>query len=184
MAGELPPMVYAFLKDFGGPIATVIAALAAVIVTGIFSAKQTAIARSQKDIALDKLKFDLFQQRYEIFTAADQLIDYVISRNALKRMSLDEKKDHFERVLRLRAKLREAGFFFGPEIRGYLDEVNQTCGDVLDGEPLERNAKPDDPKWQQGMKKYSEAVKKLGGMWNELPAKLENALRFDQLTRD
>ena len=73
-----------FFEKFAGPIATVIASLTAAGVTIGFGIVQTRIAgtqaktaeaqkdiaRANLDIAYDKLKHDLFQKRYEIYTAA------------------------------------------------------------------------------------------------------------------
>src|SRR5262245_14401682 len=55
--------IYEFFKDFAAPLATVIAAAVAAWITFRFSSRQTEISQSQADIALDKLKFDLFERR-------------------------------------------------------------------------------------------------------------------------
>ncbi|MEJ0027662.1 MAG: hypothetical protein WDN01_16680 [Rhizomicrobium sp.] len=58
--------MYQVLKDFAGPVATVIAALSALSVTAYF-------AWHQKTIAEQKLRFDLFGRRLAIF---DSIFDY------------------------------------------------------------------------------------------------------------
>src|SRR5664280_2325345 len=73
---DLRPM-YAVLKDFAGPLATFSAAVVAIVVTVVFTKAQLRIAESQRDIAHDKLKYDLFKYRYEIYEAAKALIKYV-----------------------------------------------------------------------------------------------------------
>jgi hypothetical protein len=65
------------LKDFAGPVATTIAAITEIVVTHRFNKRQIEISRAQRDIALDKLKFDLFELRYGIYLAAKELIEYV-----------------------------------------------------------------------------------------------------------
>jgi hypothetical protein len=52
--------MYQVLKDFAGPVATIIAALAAVYVTAHFARKQAWLAR-------EKLRYDLFDRRLKIF---------------------------------------------------------------------------------------------------------------------
>jgi hypothetical protein len=59
---------YVFFKDFAGPIATICAAAAAVFVTIHFNRKQMQIAETQKNIALDKLKWDSHEERYTIYS--------------------------------------------------------------------------------------------------------------------
>jgi hypothetical protein len=49
-----------------GPLATIFAALIAVVVTGALGIAQWRIARAQKDIAYDKLKLDLFEKRHSV----------------------------------------------------------------------------------------------------------------------
>jgi hypothetical protein len=65
------------MEAFASPIATVIAAFAAIIVTWRFSVAQLAIAQSQRDIALDKLKLDFFPQRRQTYQTAKSLLEYV-----------------------------------------------------------------------------------------------------------
>ncbi|WP_146991589.1 hypothetical protein [Bradyrhizobium macuxiense] len=42
------------------------------------AASQRDIARSQRDIAYDKFKGDLFARRYEIYSTAEELIDFIL----------------------------------------------------------------------------------------------------------
>jgi hypothetical protein len=51
--------LYQIFKDFAGPIATIIAAVAAVSVTAYFAWHQKKIAKEQADIAREKLRHDL-----------------------------------------------------------------------------------------------------------------------------
>ena len=69
--------MYQVFKDFAGPIATIIAAFAAVSVTWRFAWRQTQIAKEQADIAKQKLH-DVFERQYErryrIYRAARKLL--------------------------------------------------------------------------------------------------------------
>jgi hypothetical protein len=51
-------MIYTFLKDFAGPIATMIAACVAAGITFFFNRSQTRIASLQADVAIEKLNFE------------------------------------------------------------------------------------------------------------------------------
>src|SRR6266446_1805729 len=101
-------------KAFAGPVATVIAAIAAVSVTYHFgkhqvriAEAQAATAKSQRDIAYDRLKYDLFEKRYEIYLAAKKLIEYT--------SQFRKRGDMFNpSVMELKVKLIEARFFFPP----------------------------------------------------------------------
>jgi hypothetical protein len=56
-------------KDFAGPIATIVAALVALSVTAYFAWHQKKIAKEQADIAKEKLRLDLYDRRFEIFSS-------------------------------------------------------------------------------------------------------------------
>jgi hypothetical protein len=59
-------MAYQFFKDFAGPMATVLGAIAAVFVTTYF-------AWHQKKLAQEKLRLDLFDRRMLVFIS---IFDY------------------------------------------------------------------------------------------------------------
>ena len=56
-----------FAKDFAGPLATVVAAGAAVWVTAHFSSQQAETARRQAKTAKDQLRLNLFDKRYAVY---------------------------------------------------------------------------------------------------------------------
>jgi hypothetical protein len=61
---------YDVARDFAGPTATVVAAVVAAWVTFHFNRIQMETARTQRDIAFDKLKLETLENRYEIYSAA------------------------------------------------------------------------------------------------------------------
>jgi type II secretory pathway pseudopilin PulG len=74
------------LLPLAGPIATIIAAVAAVVVTWRLgrqqlriAQQQAAIAHQQAETALDRLRYDLFEKRYAIYDATRQLIRLTIN---------------------------------------------------------------------------------------------------------
>lgn len=55
------------LTMLAGPIATIIASLVAVTVTGYFAKYQKDIAYQQKEIAKENLRLAIFDRRYKVF---------------------------------------------------------------------------------------------------------------------
>lgn len=64
-------MIYSILKDFAGPVATIIASITA----AYFVRRQWLTAQQQADTALDQLRYSLFEKRYAIYVAARDAID-------------------------------------------------------------------------------------------------------------
>lgn len=61
--------MYQILRDFAGPFATIVAAIAAVCVTWRLGQRQATVAQQQADLAGEKLRHDLYNRRFEIFTS-------------------------------------------------------------------------------------------------------------------
>jgi hypothetical protein len=74
--------LYHFFKDFAGPIATGLAAVAALFVTWRLGKSQLLVAKHQADVATVRLKHDLFDRRFEIYeTVLFFLIEILQSSN-------------------------------------------------------------------------------------------------------
>jgi hypothetical protein len=86
-----------------GPLATIFAAIIAVLVTGTLGFAQWRIARAQKDIAYDKLKLELFDKRYAIYQAALSLS---------RALSPSYRRIPYEEFGQLQYTLQEAVFLF------------------------------------------------------------------------
>jgi hypothetical protein len=71
----LLPVLHDFFKEFGTVIAAIFAATVAAWISVRLGRNQAAIAQSQADIARDKLKFDLFEMRYNIYAKVKELIE-------------------------------------------------------------------------------------------------------------
>jgi hypothetical protein len=117
--------LYQIFKDFAGPIATIIAAIAAVFVTGYF-------AKRQADIAREKLRHDLFEKRYRVFDAARKLLCEV----AVHRSVSDDDLRAFV------VSIGDAMFLFNDDLSSYLVEIRdraqklRSVEHVLDKENL------------------------------------------------
>jgi hypothetical protein len=159
------------LKDFAGPVATVFAASAAAWIALRLGLTQAAIAKSQADIARDKLKFDLFELRYNIYTKLKELIEYCQSAH-------DYEKIDRMRVRALYVKLEEGRFFFDPRVISFIIDV-QRVGEERFGFLEAR--------WQ--VDASDDFVEQIMGCdislreaYAEAPEIFESALRFDQVT--
>ncbi|MGA7657441.1 MAG: hypothetical protein WCA96_11750, partial [Methylocella sp.] len=61
--------MYQLFKDFAGPIATIIASLAAAFVAWQLGRTQADISKSQLRTSREKLRLDLFEKRYAVYIA-------------------------------------------------------------------------------------------------------------------
>jgi hypothetical protein len=107
------------MKDFAGPVATVIAAFSAVSVTGYFAFRQWQTAR-------EKLLLDLFEKRFAIY---EELLSAVVGRQ------IDQTT-----YLGFKSAASRARFLFGPKVQTFLDRTSQdlleTVAQSLRTEPI------------------------------------------------
>lgn len=103
--------MYEILKDFAGPVATIVAAVAAVRVTAHF-------AREQARLASEKLRYDLFDRRLSIFNSIFDFYDAMISWKGTPEQI--GARDRFFRAY------QESGFLFEKElgIEALLKDLN------------------------------------------------------------
>jgi hypothetical protein len=114
-------VTYESLKAFAGPIATVIAATAATLVTYKLGSNQVAIAREQARFAKansrsaqQKLILDLFDKRWAIVTDLRESIAEVLTTGRVSEQA--------HRQFRLSAD--KAAFLFGSEVTTYLATIS------------------------------------------------------------
>jgi hypothetical protein len=111
---------YEFLKDFAGPIATIIAASAATLVTYKLGSNQVSIAREQarsanadSRSAQQKLILDLFDKRWSIVTELREAVANVVTTGTV---SYDADRKFFSAANR-------AALLFEPEIMTSLGNI-------------------------------------------------------------
>ena len=83
--------MYQILKDFAGPVATIIASITAALITYYFSSRQAQIAKQQADTALDQLRYNLFEKQYGIYETTKEMIKYIISECSTNNMEASFK---------------------------------------------------------------------------------------------
>lgn len=160
-------------------MSTVIAAFSALCVTIYFNRNQVRIAESQKNIAIDKLKWDSHRERYLIYTEARALISYVLHQREFEKIDNMKIRD-------LRIKIDEARFFFGPSIQSFLREIDDAAESLLThlGVRWEISADQSVTDWHAINETLTEDSKRLLTLYSEMPARFESALRLTQLARD
>ncbi len=182
--------LWEFFKAFAGPIAVIIASATAAWMTNKFGTIQAGIAReqaktaeaqkeiskSQRDIAYDKLKHDLFDKRYEVYSAAKALIEEIFAKSPV-----DEANPE---IKRLRLKLDEARFFFTSDTRAFCETIEKHVYDVLVSSRAASGYDEDNPERQKLRDKQAEAEIALANIYPMLAKKFERDLGFEQLTKD
>jgi hypothetical protein len=168
---------YDLLKDFAGPVATTIAAITAIVVTQRFNKRQIEVSRAQRDIALDKLKFDLFELRYGIYLAAKDLIEYVSTHQKLNEVDSNH-------VRSLYVKLDEARFFFDKETIKFLQQMVATAERRFEFMRQRDLADIDNEDvWSKVVDGLTGCDISLRELYAEAPEVFETSLRFNQLTK-
>jgi hypothetical protein len=161
------------IEKFAGPAATVFASL----VAAVFAAAQFCVAKAQKDIAYDNLKFALFEKQNAIYLAAKELIEYIREGKGGRLEDVDLIREHY-------IALDEARFFFEPEIQDLLTNVEKECEGYLTTVDEKNMMNPeDDPEaYREKAQQAANRMKKLNEMYASLPKRFERALAFKQVT--
>jgi hypothetical protein len=126
---------------------------------------------SQRDIA------DLFQKRYEIYTAAKQLIEQVS-------LVSDLNKSDPMKIRVLYVAIDEARFYFPPDICRLLAELEAICERFFT-HLAQRDQISIDNKdlWRAMAEALSADQSELRALYASLPRRFEASLAFGQLTR-
>jgi hypothetical protein len=168
---------YDVIKDFAAPIVAFIAAIIAGLITLTLSRAQTHIARSQRDIALDRLKFDLFEKRYTIYAAAKSLVTYIAANAS------EHGKYNFDTVRSFYVTLEEARFYFPREQRAVFKHLHEAAETYFNHLAQRALINIDDAeKWRSTADQLANDLRVLMEIFESLPEKFESALGFKQLT--
>jgi hypothetical protein len=122
VSGPCFPRFYALLRDFAGPVATIVAASAAVFVTWRLgraqhrvAADQAKIAQLQADLATVRLQHDLFDRRYEIYEIVFMFIIEIIQRS-------DMSEEGMRKFVR---GMTKAPFLFDQKMTDYFEDLRR-----------------------------------------------------------
>lgn len=164
------------LKDFAAPAAAIFGATAAGLITAVIGRSQKRIAQSQRDIAFDQLKFNLFQRRYEVYQATKELLEYIpfIS---------DIEKSDANKLRTLAIKIDEARFYFSPEVCQFLHDTRARCETFLTRLGQRDLINVDDrEQWSAMADALAKDQAALRIIYQSLPEVFEKSLAFKQLT--
>jgi hypothetical protein len=152
--------MYEFFKDFAGPVATIIAASAAVFVTWHF-------AREQAWLAREKLRFDLFDRRLQIFSSIFDFYNAMIAWRGTP-----EQVASRERFFRA---YQESRFLFKSEsgIEVLFKDLNDKGMKVIGFKEIEEQLKSDPATY---LKHFNEATKIQTTDFDEGLVKLKAAM--------
>jgi hypothetical protein len=167
--------MYNFFKDFAGPLATLVAAVVALIVTYCFQKIEARISSRQANIASEQLKLDMFDKRYSVYSTVKSLIEY-LSR-PLEFDAIDQNK-----VRKLLTILDEGKFFFfGPTSQKFINEVLTLSQSFL--EKLEKrghiNVDVKD-EFEKNAIALNDDLAKFRGHLDKLPSYFADDMRFLQ----
>jgi len=149
---------YAALKDFAGPVATVIAAAAA----AYFAWQQSRTGKRQAETAVDQLRYNLFEKRFAMYREIMQVIWLSTS------PEVTHLEPHQYKVF------TEIEFFFSPATCRWAKDVLIECQKLIlarkEGETIDNSPS------------YLELKAKLIGHALAMPRRFGDELSFYQLT--
>jgi hypothetical protein len=161
-----------FFKDFAGPIATIVASVVATVFAVLLSRGQQRIAQTQADVSIEKLKLDLFDKRYTIYSAAKQLIEHLTQKSDFKAL------DHMK-IRALYVTLDEGRFFLPQTLREFLSHLQQASEEFIKVLADRANLSTDDAKaWSATADEAAALNAKLRGIYKGLPTRFEEVLSF------
>ena len=113
--------IYGVIKDFAQPVATVLAAFA----VAFFAYRQWWTAHQQARTALDQLRNNLFDRRYEIYKTTRQLLRTLLN---------DTRRPGFSAfdVAQYYVVLDETIFFFPPSLCNWLSLARKDFQQLLE----------------------------------------------------
>ncbi|MFZ3350755.1 MAG: hypothetical protein WA268_07805 [Xanthobacteraceae bacterium] len=174
----MPSSAYQILKDFAGPVAAIFGAIVAGFITVVISRGQKRIAQSQRDIALDQLKFNLLQKRYEIYRATKELLEYVP-------LVTDIEKCDANKIRMLYVTIDESRFYFPPEICDFLCDMRARCEAFLTRLGRRNLINIDDnEEWSAMADALAKDQQALRVIYASLPEVFEKSLAFKQLINE
>jgi hypothetical protein len=163
------------------PVATIFAALIAILVTGSLGIAQWRIARAQKDIALDKLKLDLFVKRYAVYDAARKIAEYIVTRKT--EVAFDYENE-IKQIREWTSTIAEAGFYFDAKTHKTCEQLLFLVEEYVQEAARLNVARPENPEREVIQARQKTVVIQVEDMWESLPTLFEKSLKFKQLTRE
>jgi len=157
-----------------GPLATIIAAVAAMWITWRIGSRQVQIAKQQAETALGQLRYNLFEKQYAIYNCAMDL---------MKLLENEAYKDEFNPtdIVPYLVTLDEARFFFPDDICNFLRALQEQCQYLAAAHGDWKRIKNGAERASRG-KEIADRTTELRELRLQMPARFEKVLQFPQLT--
>ena len=155
-----------------GPVATIFAAIIAVVVTGTLGFAQWRIARAQKDIAYDKLKLDLFERRYAVYRASWDIC-----------VAFMNEEIEVDVLGEWRNTLSESQFLFPKGVIDLTRSIWKECFDWEQNYELLKHNKIDEEERNRTREWQKKIIKTMGNLRLQIDSTFDPELGFKQLTR-
>ena len=124
---------------------------------------------------MDRLKFDLLERRYAIYSTAKELIEYVAFVHDLEKSDTTKIRSFY-------ITLDEARFYYSPEICGLLNDIQAACERLLQHVAKRGQISTNDAEAFGAMADTLAGDQAaLRRFYASLPEKFEPALAFNQL---
>jgi hypothetical protein len=149
------------VRDLATPVVTIVVGFVAVFVQIHFNRKQSVVAE-------DKLKFDLFERRYAIYSAASEMVRFVTSS---KEVPGEENK-----YLELYIQLDQAHFFFDDDVCNFIVEILTNARKLIDLLSAAEDT-------GEARTQLRDTHLKLSRLYTAIPLRIGPALQYSQLTR-
>jgi hypothetical protein len=167
---------YDALKDFAGPVATVIAATAAMVVTSRIGKNQVAVARSQADIAektwqigRDKVMLDLFDRRMAVYDDLRNVMSEIMRHGTVETKIMFEFARAVDRI----------DILFGPEVGDYISDLRKELGIHHTAEVMAERPRNEEAR-QAAIDRQFHSFEKLMKFFDEFPALIKGYVAMHQ----
>ncbi|WP_331292400.1 MULTISPECIES: hypothetical protein [Methylobacterium] len=168
---------YQFAKDFAAPAATATAALVAAGIAATIAYRQWKTASHQAEIALDKLKYDTFDDRHAVVKAAEEMIDAAIRQHAVGQEPFGQLHEFLD-------KIKVGRFYFGPSMYKELERIVDVSFEIQQARSLRHNLSYDAKESEENYKKINRLQSDLFNYRRDLYKLFETDLSLDLLRRD
>jgi hypothetical protein len=128
-----------------------------------------ATANQQAEIALDQLRYNLFEKRYATYRDVKLLLETLVADADRSDFRASDMARHFR-------TLDEAGFFFSPATLQWLKDVRGDCQAFLDVNEAWRT-------WRRDSAERQDLQHKLARHLRDMPERFHDDMSFRQLTR-
>jgi hypothetical protein len=172
---------YQLFKDFAQPIATTIGAITVAGITTYFARiqariakNQVGIARFQSELAHDRLRFDLFNKRYEIYDAVKILLKTIFDHDWTPNSDRTKVYD----LMRI---IDEAIFFFSDDEAAVFAQISHVVENYLIAQKALSNGIADEYTRARVVGEFTQHKKDLRDYQRNLPMNFAKALSFPTL---